>query len=411
MRRREFLKYTGGSAMAASALAALPLSACGGGTTRSAAVAGRTLVLVELAGGNDGLNTIVPYRDPLYHALRPTLALGAGECLDIGDDLAMHQSLKPLMPAFDAQEMAIVQGVGYPEPNRSHFRSIEIWDTATDSDDYSAEGWIARGLSPARAIPQRPVNQRAADAIVLGGRGGFVLGGGPLQGGQLTTLTLQDPEQFIRQVRQQRPTRSAPTQASGHNALQHVLEVEAAIQRGADQLEARLAQAPSLPVSFPKSTIGQQLAQVARLIVADLGVPVFKISHKGFDTHARQKNAHRRLLSELAEGIAAFKAALEARDHWSDTVLMTYSEFGRRPKENGSRGTDHGTAAPHLLIGAKVRGGIYGERPNLRQLDGGDLVHTVDFRSIYATLASSWWGLPPARFGLDGHTALPLLTG
>lgn len=359
--------------------AALPF--LGVSSAWAAAPSRRTLVLVELNGGNDGLNTLVPYADPAYARLRPRLALPREQLWTLTERLALHDQLAALKPAWDARELAIVAGVGYADPNRSHFRSIEIWNGATDSDRVARDGWIA-------ALPG--VRGRGAvDGVTLGGPSG------PLTGAALRSVNLQNPGQFLRKA-----DRLTEGVAEAENpALAHVLRVRTGAHRAAEAIRKRLGAAQPNAVRFPRSKIGRQLAIAARLLASGEALPVIKVQHSGFDTHANQQGKHARLLRELAEALMAFRAALKGMGRWRDTLICTYAEFGRRPKENGSRGTDHGTAAPHFMLGGGVKGGLYGQQPSLTDLQGGDLKHHVDYRRLYATAGRFLGGQPPARFG------------
>ncbi len=345
----------------------------------------RLLVLVELKGGNDGLNTVVPYADDAYHRLRPRIALRPDEVLQLDRRTGLHPALKPLMPLWEARELAIVQGVGYPVPNLSHFRSIEIWDTASNSDQYLMQGWLARAFA-GRPVPA----QFATDGIAVGGSDM-----GPLAGSGARAIALTDPAAFLRQAKLANPVGNAR-----NSALSHILKVEADIAQAASRLDA----GTQFRTEFPRGPFGNAVRVAAQLAANPAGVAAIRLSLGGFDTHQNQPNVHQRLLGELAEGLAALKAALLEADRWDSTLVMTYAEFGRRPQENNSNGTDHGTAAAHFIAGGRVKGGLYGEAPHLADLDGGNLRHAVDFRSLYATALERWWGVPGAKV-LNGRFA------
>ncbi len=341
----------------------------------------RVLLLVELQGGNDGLNTVVPIRDENYARLRPRLALRAEETVGLGSDLAFHGALTPLMECWNTAELSVVLGVGYAEPNRSHFRSIEIWETASSADEFLADGWLARTF--ARTPPPR---DSAVDALVIG-RGSQ----GPMQGPDIRTVTLDDGERFARQAR----GLAGMPDHGGPPALQHLLEVRKELRRAAQLIEDRRATAPPLATRFPEGRFARRLETAASLLASRVSVLAIKVTHNGFDTHANQGPQHQRLLRELALGLAAFRAAMMEIGRWSDVLVMTYSEFGRRAAENGSGGTDHGTAAPQFLLGGRVRGGLHGTQPSLDTLlPGGDLRFAIDYRRLYATVVEEWWRLP-----------------
>jgi uncharacterized protein (DUF1501 family) len=388
MRRRDFL--LAGSASAAFTLLtphALAQSRAAGWR------ADRTLVLIELAGGNDGLNTVVPYADPDYQRLRPGLAIKRETVVQLDEKLGLHPSLAPLAEAWKAGELAIVQGVGYENPNRSHFRSIDIWDTASGSNRFLTEGWVSRVIGASRRAAER-----LADAVVLGG------GTGPVTGSGLRAVSMPDPQRFLRQAQGLHAAEARPA----NPALAHVVKVQREIQDTAKELRDVLARAPEVRGQFPNGPLAQQLRVAARLINAKAVVPVVKLALGGFDTHANQPPVHANLLRQLGEGLAAFRKALADAGRWNDVLVMTYSEFGRRAAQNGSNGTDHGTAAPHFVLGATVKGGLHGPAPNLADLANGDLKHAIDYRSLYATAARTWWGFTrTSAFG--DHAPLPIL--
>ena len=356
----------------------------------------RILILVELHGGNDGLNTIVPYTDEHYYNLRPQLAVPRDRVLQLTPQLGFHHALQPLMPLWDAKELAVISGVGYAEPNRSHFRSIEIWETGAESQQVLDEGWLARVFQQ-----HPPPKAFTADAILLGNGDS-----GPFGGGGTRTIALRDPTRFIKRSQGVRPIAVSTT----NPALAHILEVQREISRSANDLQARLQSTPSLNGNFPTTRIGRQLQTAARLLTARVPVAVIKVTHGSFDTHARQANQHHRLLAELADALSIFRTIMKQQGLWNQIAIMTYSEFGRRVAENGSHGTDHGTAAPHLLIGGGVKGGMYGSQPSLTNLQNGDLRHTVDYRSLYTTIIQNWWGLSSREFNIQAFPPIDCLT-
>jgi len=338
----------------------------------------QSLVLIELKGGNDGLNTVVPFADPEYFRLRPKLAIKRNQVLKLDEHLGLHPALEPLMPAWQDAELAWVLGVGYARPNRSHFRSIDIWETASNSEQVLHKGWIARSLP----VPQqRP--DALPDVVVLGGNDG------PFQGGKLQVITLQRPELFARQA-----ARLEAVQDSDRtpDALAHILAVRQSVSQAGIEFQHYLDNTLKQDtLDFPKTALGRQLHQVARMLLAGMNIPVLKVRIGSFDTHNNQQSRHRQLLAQLAESLAVFRQTLRKAGLWDDVLIMSYSEFGRRAAENASQGTDHGTAAPHFILGGRVKGGLYGEQPGLRQLEKGDLRHTVDYRRLYTTVAQRWW--------------------
>ena len=333
----------------------------------------RLLVLVELKGGNDGLNTVVPFADPLYASLRPRIALPRDQLVMLDERTALHPALAALEPAWKDGKLAVVQGVGYADPNLSHFRSIEIWDSASRSDEYVTTGWLARALA------QSPSPEGfAADGVVVGNAGM-----GPLAGPGVRAIALANPEQFVRNARLAKASGE-----SSNPALAHILQVERDIQRSAE----RLHPGHVFKTTFPTNPFGSAIATTAQLAANDAGIAAIRVTLNGFDTHANQQGVHANLLRQLAEGLVALRSALEEIGKWDTTVVATYAEFGRRPRGNESGGTDHGTAAPHFVFGGAVKGGLYGAAPALDRLDGnGNLPFGVDFRAYYATLLERWW--------------------
>jgi len=373
MNRRDFLALASALpvALLAPRLSAEPL---GGG--------GRVLVLVQLAGGNDGLNTVIPFADPAYRAARPSLAVGRDQALHLTERVGLHPGLDPLMKPWKDGRLAVVQGVGYDAPNRSHFRSIEIWETASDSEEVLASGWLDTVLARAKGEPPT--------AVVLGNEDT-----GPTEGAGLRTLVMSSPQEFIASARRM-PTGS---RATANPALAHILRVQDDIRLSAEAMARALKDAPALGLDFPAGPLGRQLEVAASLLVAGLPLAVIKVVHNGYDTHAGQRGPHDRLMGELGQALATFQACMTRHGRWNDVLMMTYSEFGRRVAENGSGGTDHGTAAPHLVLGGRVKGGLYGAQPSLTATSAGDLVHTVDFRQLYATVSDRWWSRPTAFSG------------
>jgi uncharacterized protein (DUF1501 family) len=335
----------------------------------------KLLVLLELRGGNDGLNTVVPYADAEYARLRPRIAIARDQVVQLTETTGLHPSLAKLKPVWDARELAIVQGVGYPQPNLSHFRSIEIWDTASKSDEYLDAGWLAR------AFAQSPSPSTfAADGVVVGA--GAM---GPLTGTSGRFISLANPEQFLRNARLARAEGE-----SKNPSLAHILRVESDVLASAERLQA----GRKFAAAFPAGPFGNSVNTAAQLAGNEAGIAVVRLSLSGFDTHANQQGVHANLLRQVGEGLASLRDALKEIGRWDTTLVATYAEFGRRPRENQSGGTDHGTSSVHFAMGGAVKGGLYGAAPALERLDGnGNLPFAVDFRSYYATFLDRWWGM------------------
>ena len=376
MDRRKFLRVIGGTA----AVAWLPQAAFAG----AAGHYEKLLILVELKGGNDGLNTVVPYADSEYYNLRPRIAVARDQVLQLDNRSGLHPALQPLMGIWQNRELAVVQSIGYPGANLSHFRSIEIWDTASESTEYLSDGWLTRTFADS-PVPK----SYAADGVVVGSSEM-----GPLAGGGTRALALSNTEQFLRQARL-----AGSEGASRNPALNHILKVEQDVVKAAASLNADYA----FRTEFPAHQFGNALKTAAQVVASKAGVAVIRVTHNGFDTHSGQQGTQQRLLKELAEGLAAMRTAMQEIGRWESTLMMTYCEFGRRPKENMSGGTDHGTANAHFVLGGRVKGGMYGLPPALTQLDGnGNLPFAVDFRDLYATALERWWGIS-ATVALNGR--------
>ena len=333
------------------------------------------LILIECKVGNDGLNTVIPYADDNYYSLRPRIAIARDHVVQLDERTGLHPSLQSILPLWQAGELAIVQGVGYPEPNLSHFRSIEIWDTASASNEYLDKGWLSRIFTQ---FP--PPDGFAAEGVSLGSEDL-----GPLSGGA-RAIVLNNAEQFARIAK----LADDPDLQTGNASLDHILGIERDIRHAASRIGG---QCP-FRTEFPATPFGNTLRTAAEVIAHPSGVAVIRISLNGFDTHANQPQTQARLLTQFADGMVALKSALTELHRWNSSLIMTYSEFGRRPQDNDGNGTDHGTAAAHFVMGGQVQGGLYGKAPALDHLENGNLVHTVDFRSLYMTAVEKWWRLP-----------------
>ena len=342
---------------------------------------GNLLIMIELKGGNDGLNTVVPYTSTQYYALRPRIAIKREQVLQLDDRYGLHPSLQPMMPLWQAGELSVVQGLSYPQPNLSDFRSIEIWDTASRSDQYLREGWLTRTFA-ARPVPA----SFGADGVIVG-----TADLGPLDGGA-RAVALANPDAFLNEAKL-----AMPSHALGNATLEHVLKVEADIVKAADGLRPKAGKF-EFKTHFPDGGFGNSIKAAMQVVAAPgrggADVAVVCLSLGSFDTHTNQQGTQANLLRQLGEGIASLKSALTELGRWNDTLIVTYSEFGRRPRENLNNGTDHGTAAAHFVAGGRVKGGLTGHGPVLEQLDGGgNLAPAVDFRSLYATVLERWWGM------------------
>jgi uncharacterized protein (DUF1501 family) len=354
---------------------------------------GRTLIVVQMAGGNDGLNTIVPYSDSRYYQARPTLAIQQKDVLTLNDRLGFNPALQAIKPLWDQSKVAIVEGVGYPNPSLSHFQAMDIWQSL-DLNGQGSEGWLGKyvaGLVDKDGHPFQSLDIGVQLPTALRAIGAQV----PTVAQPQTYHLAPDPANprgvDVRTQALLRLYDSYPKTAP-YAALLDATAQNA--QQGSKQLQA--ADAAYKPaVQYPQGSFADGLKVLAEAIVQGLGLRVGYITLGGFDTHANQISDQPTLLKTLAEGVAAFYADLAAHGKADDVVIMTWSEFGRRVHENGNNGTDHGTAAPLFVLGNAVTGGIYGEPPDLGNLDSvGNLKFTIDFRQVYATVLDRWLGAP-----------------
>jgi uncharacterized protein (DUF1501 family) len=364
----------------------------------------RVLVVINFQGGNDGLNTVVPHGDPAYYRYRPTLGIAPGDVLRIDDAVGLNPVLAPLKKMYDAGDVAIVQGVGYPDPDHSHFRSTEIWQTAAPGR-YESTGWIGRYLDDA-GLPKENLFNGVALSTVLpqlfAAKTTDVPAIDALRGyGLRSDRSVANRDAFHDLVKDTTVPFRSPF-------LAHVAEIEDHAQRGGEELPALIAGYKS-GATYPATPLGRSLALAAQIVGSKLGTRVLYVQHGSFDTHTSQKPTQDRLLADFANAVSAFYADLAAHGSDRRVLTMTFSEFGRRTAENASRGTDHGEAAPVFLIGGGVKGGLYGSRPDLDRLNMGNVAFSTDFRSVYATVIERWLGRPSAAIVGGSFTTLPAL--
>jgi uncharacterized protein (DUF1501 family) len=358
---------------------------------------GRILVVVQLDGGNDGLNTVVPYRDDEYRKRRPTIQIPAGDVRKIDDHVGLHPMLEGFSKQLEKNRLAIVQSVGYPNPNRSHFESMAIWQTARLDQDKGAPGWLSR------AIDVRPAPQGDAPALHVHDVMPLPRS---LSGGRHVIPSLDRLEQFRRRLGV--PAEAGPAaqaaaldrlasqdSGAGESLLQFVERCSVITHASSARLERVQQSQTSVASSYPDFySLARRLRLIAQLIKAGLATSIFYTHLEGFDTHSAQVQQHGSLMRHLSVSLTAFLDDLEKAGESERVVVLVFSEFGRRLTENGSAGTDHGTAAPVFLLGRPVKGGLHGAYPDLTQLDDGDPRHAVDFRRVYATLLDRWLDVP-----------------
>jgi uncharacterized protein (DUF1501 family) len=402
LNRRDFLKTSSLLALAPT----VPLFVARAARAGENAGAGRVLVVVELVGGNDGINTVVPFADEGYARHRRALRLPREQLVRLDDQVGLHPALKPLARVWEAGQLAIVQGVSYPNPSRSHFVSRAVWHTARcETDGEQGVGWLGSGLDGAseRLAPAVSVGEGTVAPVALRGR----------LRSCVSVRRLEECRLAAELPRGGPAALSPPGAPAGDDLLAFARRAALDAAATADLLaDPRLA---SGGPQYPATPLGRHLQVVARAIKAGLRASTYYVTHGGgdfgegdYDTHAGQLPMHAGLLAELAEGWAALLSDLQTSRLADGVALLAFSEFGRRVQENNSGGTDHGTAGPVLLAGGRVRGGLVGATPRLLDLEDGDLKWSLDFRRIYATVLDGWLGVSP-RAALGGtFEPLPL---
>lgn len=349
----------------------------------------RCLVLINLQGGNDGLNCIVPHGDPLYYRMRPTIGVPQGDVLAIDGRIGFNPQMRSLKGMYDNGMVAVVQSVGYPDPDHSHFRSTEIWQTAVPQK-YEHTGWLGRYLDQAHLPKENLFNGVAVAQVlpeVLVSNGVDVPAIAQIQGyGLLGDRSSSERAAYGRVVSDTRLPFSSPY-------LPHVMEIEENAQKGSEELPKLIAGYKPAG-AYPATPIGRSLALAAQIAGSKTGTRVIYVQHGSFDTHVNQKAVQDRLLGQLSDALKAFYDDLAAHGNDKRVLTMTFSEFGRRIQENANAGTDHGEASPLFLIGGGVKGGIYGAYPDLSNTSMGNVRFDTDFRSVYATVLERWLGAP-----------------
>lgn len=376
---------------------------------------GTILVVLQMAGGNDGLNTVIPYADDAYHVARPRLRLAPDQVLKIDNHIALNPKLTGLKSLYDEGHLAIVQGVGYPNPNRSHFRSTEIWQTASNADRTSSEGWLGRyfdnccsgadptvGVAIAEETPQAFAAKHPT-GVTFSRPEQFRFQPSERGNGQMSA-----EETFFRQLNEAGAGDEGGTAESnaggsigaiagnsrGNSSTLDFLQRTALdAQLSSDKILA-IARKYKSTVPYPPGQLAASLNIIARMIAGGLPTRVYYASQGGFDTHAGQINTHQRLMGEFNDAVSAFVSDLKQQGNFDRVLLITFSEFGRRVQENANGGTDHGAAAPMFVFGGSVKSGLFGKYPSLTDLDRGDLKFNTDFRSVYGTVLERWLKAP-----------------
>ncbi len=341
----------------------------------------KRLVIIQLSGGNDGLNTVIPFRNDLYYKERPTLGIPNNDVIKLNDELGLHSSLTPLKRLYDNGYLTILNNVGYPNPVRSHFRSMDIWQTATDSDKFSQTGWLGRYLDNYGKQPYSAIEIDDSLSLVLKGK-------------NRNGIATQNPKALFNLSRDPYFKNLSKHQNDAHlseHNLGYLYKTMIAAQSSAKYIY-ETSKTVSAKKEYPNNKFGKQLKTTAQFINSGLETKVFYTALGGFDTHVNQLNTQKRLLKMYAESMETFVEDLKANNTFKDTLILTFSEFGRRVKQNANVGTDHGTANNVFIIADKLKKqGIYNSFPNLSDLDdNGDLKFEIDFRTIYATVLNKW---------------------
>ncbi|WP_299213578.1 DUF1501 domain-containing protein [uncultured Aquimarina sp.] len=378
MDRRDFLKQS----VFASGMALVPSFLKGMEFLTPDQLSGyKNVIIIQLSGGNDGLNSIIPISNDIYHSLRPTISKKETQTLKITNDLAFNNNLKAIKELYDQGEVSIINNVGYPNPNRSHFRSTDIWQTASDTNQYLSTGWVGRYLDANCQHPYQAIEVDNSLSLTM-------------KGNQMNGMAVSDPNQLYR------TTREPFFNKLVDNTHKDMLDEDNKGYLYKTMLETYSSASYIYETSkiyktnteYPQSPFAKNLKTIADFIVSGLKTRVFYSSLGGFDSHVNQVNSQDRLLGIYSEAVRALVKDLKKNNRFKDTLILTFSEFGRRVKQNGSRGTDHGAANNVIAIsGSLKKAGVYNELPNLSNLDtNGDIKYSVDFRSIYATILGDW---------------------
>lgn len=380
MERRDFLKSTAlisGAYMMPAFLK--PLEAMAKGELTGY----KNLVIIQLSGGNDGLNTIIPYGNDIYYQKRKTIAINKPDIITLNDMQGLNPSLSALKEIYDQGWMSIVNSVGYPNPDRSHFRSMDIWQTASDSNQFLTTGWIGRYLDSNCQSCKNPYTAiEVDDTLSLA-----------MKGTNMKGIAVQDPNKLYQATREPFFKDLVSEHDNAHlneDNLGYLYKTMIETYSSADYIQ-KTSKVYNVTANYPTTAFGNQLKNVSKFINSGLQTRVYYVSLSGFDTHVGQQNQQGRQLKIYADAVAALVKDLKHTGKLDDTLIMTFSEFGRRVEQNASNGTDHGTANNVLIFGGKLKKpGIFNDAPDLAQLDNGDLKYKVDFRDVYATLLDKW---------------------
>ena len=380
IRRNEFIQV--GSLATASLLLPKFLKAFEGGNL--VPPGNKVVVILQLSGGNDGLNTVIPYRNDLYYKARPKLGIERTKALFLTDEVGLNPSLTGFKELFDQGHLSILNNVGYPNPDRSHFRSMDIWHTASQSDQYWNTGWLGRYLDAQCKGCDHPTQAIELDDILSLS----------LKGEHIKGIAVKDPKRLYGTANEKffRDVMKNHVADDGEKPVDYLYKTMAETLSSADYIFKQSRLHPS-NASYPKSDLANSLKTIASLIYSEINTKVYYVSLGSFDTHINQEGQQGRLFSDMNESVTAFVKDLKANNRFQDVMLFTFSEFGRRVSQNASGGTDHGTANNMFFIsGGLKQQGIINPMPDLADLDEGDLKYKVDFKNAYATVLNKWLG-------------------
>ena len=371
---------------------------------------GKILVVIQLSGGNDGLSTVIPYADDIYYQSRGVIAHPADKVLKIDGYVGLHPNLTSLKSLYDSGDLAIVQGVGYPNPNRSHFRSMDIWQSAQPQVQQPGSGWLGRYFDNTCPGCDPHVGVAIGETLPLA-----------MQGEKVLPLSFERPDSYryngrdktdyikLNQVElQPSPVSSAGRKTTPGDQLDFLHRTAMDAQLSSEEI-LRLTRSHTSPLPYPPNEFGNGLKTIAAMIAGGLPTRVYYVALSGFDTHVNQLNRHDALMKQLSDGLGAFWQDLKQQKNSDRVLAMTFSEFGRRVQSNASNGTDHGAAAPMFVMGSSIRQGIVSRHPSLTDLDQGDLKYVVDFRSVYASVLQNWLNTPSKPILGDQYPVLPLV--
>ncbi|WP_299257491.1 DUF1501 domain-containing protein [uncultured Aquimarina sp.] len=378
MDRRDFLKQS----VFASGIALVPSFLKGMEFLTPDQLSGyKNVIIIQLSGGNDGLNSIIPISNDIYHSLRPTISKKTTQTLKITNDLAFNDNLRAIKELYDQGEVSIINNVGYPNPNRSHFRSTDIWQTASDTNQYLSTGWVGRYLDANCQHPYQAIEVDNSLSLTM-------------KGNRMNGIAVSDPNQLYRTTRE--PFFNKLVDNTHKDMLDednqgYLYKTMLETYSSASYIH-ETSKTYKTNIEYPQSSFAKNLKTIADFIISGLKTRVFYSSLGGFDSHVNQLDSQDRLLGIYSEAVGALVKDLKKNNRFKDTLILTFSEFGRRVKQNGSRGTDHGAANNVLAIGGSLKKpGVYNELPDLSNLDtNGDIKYNVDFRSIYATILDNW---------------------